>query len=74
MITWIKVFFQDHRQTRSLICEMTENKRFLNLFCYTATGTFYAAAGGAKNSVSVDPSGNYLGWAEDNFRLNSLDF
>ena len=65
--------FLDHRPTRSLIREMAENKRFLNLFCYTGTGTVYAAAGGAKSSVSVDLSGNYLGWAKDNFSLNSLD-
>ncbi|MEC8593554.1 MAG: class I SAM-dependent methyltransferase, partial [SAR324 cluster bacterium] len=66
--------FLDHRPTRSLIREMAENKRFLNLFCYTGTGTVYAAAGGAKSSVSVDLSGNYLGWAKENFSLNSLDF
>ena len=66
--------FLDHRPTRSLIREMADNKRFLNLFCYTGTGTVYAAAGGAKSSVSVDLSGNYLGWAKDNFSLNRLDF
>ena len=66
--------FLDHRPIRSLIREMAENKRFLNLFCYTGTGTVYAAAGGAKSSVSVDLSGNYLGWAKENFSLNSLDF
>jgi 23S rRNA (guanine2445-N2)-methyltransferase / 23S rRNA (guanine2069-N7)-methyltransferase len=47
--------------------------RFLNLFCYTASATVYAAAGGARTSVSVDLSQPYLRWAEDNFRLNGLD-
>ena len=74
VITLDTGIFLDHRLTRSLIREMAENKRFLNLFCYTGTGTVYAAAGGAKSSVSVDLSGNYLGWAKDNFSLNRLDF
>jgi 23S rRNA (guanine2445-N2)-methyltransferase / 23S rRNA (guanine2069-N7)-methyltransferase len=65
--------FLDHRPTRSLIREIARNKRFLNLFCYTGTGTVYAADGGAKSSVSVDLSGNYLGWAKDNFSLNNTD-
>jgi 23S rRNA (guanine2445-N2)-methyltransferase / 23S rRNA (guanine2069-N7)-methyltransferase len=65
--------FLNHRPTRMLIREMAKGKRFLNLFCYTGTATVYAAAGGAESSVSVDLSGNYLGWAKDNLSLNKTD-
>jgi len=45
----------------------------LNLFCYTASFSVYAAAGGAASVVSVDLSKTYLSWAEDNFVLNELN-
>ena len=47
-------------------------RRFLNLFCYTASATVYAAAGGARHSLSVDLSTTYLDWAAENFRVNEL--
>lgn len=65
--------FLDHRKTRQWLRDRAEDKRFLNLFCYTASGTIYAAAGGARESVSVDLSKTYLRWAADNFRLNRLN-
>jgi 23S rRNA (guanine2445-N2)-methyltransferase / 23S rRNA (guanine2069-N7)-methyltransferase len=65
--------FLDHRPIRRWIAENSRGKRFLNLFCYTATGTVQAAIGGAKSSTSVDMSNTYLEWAEHNFRLNQLD-
>ncbi len=64
--------FLDHRPTRALIAEMAKGKRFLNLFCYTATATVQAALGGAESSVSVDMSATYLDWARRNFSLNHL--
>lgn len=64
--------FLDHRPVRSNIAEMARGKRFLNLFCYTATATVHAAMGGAKETVSVDMSKTYLKWAEDNFKLNHM--
>ena len=39
--------FLDHRLTRLRLCELARGKRFLNLFCYTATASVHAAAGGA---------------------------
>ncbi|MFG6667937.1 bifunctional 23S rRNA (guanine(2069)-N(7))-methyltransferase RlmK/23S rRNA (guanine(2445)-N(2))-methyltransferase RlmL [Halomonas sp. HNIBRBA4712] len=65
--------FLDHRPVRRMLGEMSTNKRFLNLFCYTATATVQAALGGASDSVSVDMSNTYLEWAKENFALNGLD-
>jgi 23S rRNA (guanine2445-N2)-methyltransferase / 23S rRNA (guanine2069-N7)-methyltransferase len=65
--------FLDHRVTRARLRERARAVRFLNLFCYTASATVYAAAGGARESVSVDLSNRYLDWAAENFRLNGLD-
>ncbi len=64
--------FSDHRDTRVLIKKMAAGKDFLNLFAYTGTFTCAAAAGGAKSTVTVDRSENYLNWARDNLRLNKL--
>ena len=65
--------FLDHRPTRQLVQERAKGLRFLNLFCYTASFTVYAAAGGASSSVSVDLSNTYLDWARRNFELGDLD-
>lgn len=65
--------FLDHRPVRRMLREMANGKRFLNLFCYTASATVQAALGGASESVSVDLSNTYLEWARDNFALNRLD-
>lgn len=62
--------FLDHRQTRSMIRERAQGKRLLNLFCYTGSFTVYAAAGGARETVSVDLSNTYLDWTHRNLELN----
>jgi hypothetical protein len=64
--------FLDHRLTRQRLREAAAGRRFLNLFCYTASATVYAAAGGARASLGVDLSANYLDWAGENFRVNGL--
>jgi 23S rRNA G2069 N7-methylase RlmK/C1962 C5-methylase RlmI len=64
--------FLDHRVTRSLVRAEAAGKRVLNLFCYTGSFTVYAAAGGARSTVSVDLSSTYLDWAADNLALNEL--
>jgi 23S rRNA (guanine2445-N2)-methyltransferase / 23S rRNA (guanine2069-N7)-methyltransferase len=64
--------FLDHRLTRARLRAAAHDARFLNLFCYTATATVYAAAGGARSSLSVDLSNTYLDWAAENFGLNGL--
>lgn len=65
--------FLDHRPVRRYIHQHAAGKRFLNLFCYTATATVQAALGGAASSLSVDLSNTYLDWARRNFRLNEID-
>jgi 23S rRNA (guanine2069-N7)-methyltransferase / 23S rRNA (guanine2445-N2)-methyltransferase len=62
--------FLDHRPLRARIGEIARGKRFLNLFCYTATASVHAAAGGARSTTSVDLSATYLDWASRNFALN----
>jgi 23S rRNA (guanine2445-N2)-methyltransferase / 23S rRNA (guanine2069-N7)-methyltransferase len=64
--------FLDHRPIRHWIYEHAKGKRFLNLFCYTASVTVQAALGGASSSLSVDMSKTYLAWAKENFELNGM--
>ncbi|MFH4353984.1 MAG: class I SAM-dependent methyltransferase [Neisseriaceae bacterium] len=72
--TYIDVgLFLDHRPMRAYVGEHAANKRFLNLFCYTASFSVYAAAGGCSYSESVDLSNRYLEWAAKNYSLNHLD-
>jgi 23S rRNA G2069 N7-methylase RlmK/C1962 C5-methylase RlmI len=64
--------FPDRRRLRSLVREEAAGKRVLNLFCYTASFSVYAAAGGAAAIDSVDLSNTYLDWGLENFRLNGF--
>jgi 23S rRNA (guanine2445-N2)-methyltransferase / 23S rRNA (guanine2069-N7)-methyltransferase len=64
--------FLDHRPIRARIGELASGLRFLNLFCYTATASVHAAAGGARSTTSVDLSATYLDWASRNFSLNGF--
>ena len=65
--------FLDHRPLRRRIHEEAQGKRFLNLFCYTASASVQAALGGAAHTTSVDLSQTYLDWAHRNFDANELD-
>jgi 23S rRNA (guanine2445-N2)-methyltransferase / 23S rRNA (guanine2069-N7)-methyltransferase len=51
---------------------MAREKRFLNLFCYTASASVYAIKGGAKSTLSIDMSKSYVDWAKRNFVLNDI--
>lgn len=62
--------FLDHRQTRAMVRDWSRGKRVANLFGYTGTFSVYAAAGGARSTVTVDLSNTYLDWAHDNLALN----
>lgn len=64
--------FLDHRPVRARIRASARGLRVLNLFCYTATASVHAAAGGARTTTSVDLSATYLDWAGRNFGLNGL--
>jgi 23S rRNA (guanine2445-N2)-methyltransferase / 23S rRNA (guanine2069-N7)-methyltransferase len=76
---WVNLFdyldtglFLDHRPLRLRLAAEARGKRFLNLFCYTASASVQAIAGGASASTSVDLSATYLDWAEANFELNDI--
>jgi 23S rRNA (guanine2445-N2)-methyltransferase / 23S rRNA (guanine2069-N7)-methyltransferase len=64
--------FLDHRIVRQKLREWAKDTDFLNLFCYTASATVYAAAGGARSTTSVDLSNTYLDWAHENLLLNNF--
>lgn len=64
--------FLDHRITRDMVRSHAEDKKVLNLFCYTGSFSVYAAAGRASEVVSVDLSKTYLKWATENMELNGL--
>jgi 23S rRNA G2069 N7-methylase RlmK/C1962 C5-methylase RlmI len=65
--------FLDHRVTRARVGAEARGKRVLNLFCYTASFTVYAAKAGATSSLSIDLSNTYLDWARENLALNHVD-
>jgi 23S rRNA (guanine2445-N2)-methyltransferase / 23S rRNA (guanine2069-N7)-methyltransferase len=65
--------FLDHRLTRGRLRDAARGVRFLNLFAYTGTATVYAAAGGARETTTVDLSATYLEWARDNMALNGFE-
>jgi 23S rRNA G2069 N7-methylase RlmK/C1962 C5-methylase RlmI len=65
--------FLDRRGMRALAAAGAGDKRVLNLFCYTAAFSVYAAAGGARTVDSVDLSRTYLDWGAVNFGLNRLE-
>jgi 23S rRNA (cytosine1962-C5)-methyltransferase len=62
--------FLDHRITRQMVKEQSNDKRVLNLFSYTGSFSVYAAAGNASIVVSVDLSKTYLNWSQRNMDLN----
>ena len=64
--------FMDHRPLRKIVEQEAHGKAVLNLFCYTASFSVYAAAGGASRVDSVDLSNTYLAWGEKNFSLNGF--
>jgi 23S rRNA G2069 N7-methylase RlmK/C1962 C5-methylase RlmI len=65
--------FLDRRAMRRMVGADSGGKRVLNLFCYTASFSVYAADSGAASTDSVDLSNTYLAWARDNFTLNGFD-
>lgn len=64
--------FLDHRDTRHRIGQVAEGKSFLNLFAYTGSFTAYAAAAGARRTVTVDMSKTYQAWSARNLHQNQL--
>ena len=65
--------FLDQRENKLLVRKMSESKRILNLFCYTAGFSVAAALGQASEVTSVDVSSKFLTWSKENFTANHLD-
>jgi len=65
--------FLDHRLMRMRLRKEAQDKRMLNLFCYTGAASVQAALGGASQTVSVDLSNTYLHWAGRNLSLNGFE-
>jgi 23S rRNA (cytosine1962-C5)-methyltransferase len=51
---------------------MSQDKKVLNLFAYTASFSVYARAGGASLVTSVDISNTYTQWGIRNMQLNNM--
>jgi 23S rRNA G2069 N7-methylase RlmK/C1962 C5-methylase RlmI len=64
--------FLDHRPLRRVVGRLANGRRVLNLFAYTGAFTVHAAAGGARETTTVDLSNTYLRWAEHNLAINQL--
>ncbi len=62
--------FLDHRLTRQYIRDRSQGRSLLNLFAYTGSFTCYAAAGGARRTVTVDMSRTYQEWTARNLAAN----
>ena len=62
--------FMDQRENRRDLMTRCRGKRILNLFAFTGAFSVAAAAAGARQVTSVDASGAYLKWAEENFSVN----
>jgi 23S rRNA (cytosine1962-C5)-methyltransferase len=65
-------FFLDQRENRLALRRYAKGRRVVNCFSYTGGFSLSAAAGGAREVVSVDRDEAALKLAEKNFALNGL--
>ena len=64
--------FLDQRDNRALVRTLASGRRVLNLFAYTGGFSIYAAAGGARATVTVDAAAPAIAAARRNFERNRL--
>ena len=64
--------FLDQRDNRALVRTLAAGRRVLNLFGYTGGFSVYAAAGGARETVTVDVAAPAIAAARRNFARNGL--
>ncbi len=73
-VDWLKGqktgFFIDQRENRKLLESYANNRRILNMFCYTGGFSFYAMRGGASLVHSVDSSQKAIDLTNANVNLN----
>jgi len=76
-VDWVKGqktgFFVDQRDNRELLEKYAENRKVLNLFCYTGGFSAYALRGKADLVHSVDSSAKAIDLANANIKLNFPD-
>ena len=66
-------FFQDLREMRRLIQELSNQKRVLNCFSYTGAFSCHALKGNAKHCVSVDISKEAIEQTKKHMALNKFE-
>lgn len=66
-------FYLDQRNNRARMRVLARDKRVLNCFCYTGGFSLSAAAGGAKEIISVESSLEALELGKENMHLNGLE-
>jgi 23S rRNA (cytosine1962-C5)-methyltransferase len=64
--------FLDQRENRALVRTLAADRRVLNLFGYTGGFSIYAAAGGARETITVDAAAPAIAAARRNFERNGL--
>jgi 23S rRNA (cytosine1962-C5)-methyltransferase len=64
--------FLDQRDNRARVRELARDRRVLNLFGYTGGFSIYAAAGGARETTTVDVAAPAIAAARRNFERNRL--
>ena len=64
--------FLDQRENRARVRGMARDRRVLNLFGYTGAFSVYAAAGGARETTTVDVAAPAIAAARRNFARNHL--
>lgn len=65
--------FLDMVEGRRLVRRLAgEHGQVLNLFSYTGAFSIAAAKGGAQQVIEVDTSRKWLGWSQNNQRLNDV--
>jgi 23S rRNA (cytosine1962-C5)-methyltransferase len=64
--------FLDQRDNRARVRALARDQRVLNLFGYTGGFSIYAAAGGARETTTVDVAAPAIAAARRNFERNGL--
>ena len=65
--------FLDQRENRLKLSHFCKDKSVLNLFCYNAAFSVYAAQAGAKITTNIDIAPEAMNDARKNFTINDLD-
>lgn len=65
--------YLDQRENRARLLASAAGGRLLNLFAHTGAFSVAWLAAGRREAVSVDLSGAYLRWLEQNLALNGID-